>query len=56
MLMTGNDIRCLMRINKVTIRQLATKMDITLKRIRHVRKHGTETHCITQDWMEAINA
>ncbi len=54
MIMTGNDIRYLMRINKVTIRRLAAKMDITLKRIRYVREHGTENPHITRDWVEAI--
>ena len=54
MTMNGADIRWLMRSHKVTIRVLAARMDITIKRVRQVRKHGiTEPHVI-RDWFEGI--
>ncbi len=53
-MLTGRNVRYLMRTNKVTIRALAKRMDITLKRVRHVREHGTESEVITQDWYEAL--
>ena len=47
-------IRQIMRVHKVTIRELAARMDITIKRVRRVREHGlTEPHVI-RDWVEAI--
>ena len=51
----GKTIRHLMRTNHVTIRQLATKMDITIKRVRHVRQHGTSCPHAARDWIEAIS-
>ncbi len=53
-MLTSAQVRYLMRTNKVTIRALAARMDITLKRVRHVREHGTESPAISQDWVEAI--
>ena len=52
--MTDKQIRHLMQTNNVTIRSLAPRMDITIKRVRQVRKHGlTDPHFI-RDWFEAI--
>ena len=53
-MLTGRNVRYLMRTNKVTIRALAARMDITLKRVRHVRANGTDRQVVTQDWIEAI--
>ncbi len=52
---SGKHVRHLMRINQATIRSLAAKMDITIKRVRHVRQHGTSNSYITRDWIEAIH-
>ncbi len=52
--MNGNHIRWLMRVHKVTIRQLAVRMDITIARIRYVRLHGLAEPHIIRDWLEAI--
>ena len=52
--MNGNHIRWLMRVNKLTIRALAAHMDITIKRVRHVRKHGVVEPHMIRDWIEAI--
>ena len=53
-MMNGNHVRWLMRTNNVTIRELAARMDITIKRVRYVRERGvTEPHVI-RDWLEAI--
>jgi len=52
--MNGKQIINLMRINKITIRQLAARMGITIKRIREVRKSGI-THLYTiRDWKQGI--
>ncbi len=53
-MLTGRNVRYLMRTNKVTIRALAARMDITLKRVRHVRATGTDRQVVTQDWIEVI--
>ena len=52
--MTGKQISYLMRVNNVTIRALARKMAITLKRVRHVRQHGLTSPHFIRDWTEAI--
>jgi hypothetical protein len=50
---TGREIKRLMRQYKVTIRDLAQRMQITIKRIRYIRKHGIKGHAAC-DWFEAI--
>ena len=52
--MNGNHIRRIMRVHKVTIRELAARMDITIKRVRHVRQHGLAENHVIRDWIEAI--
>jgi hypothetical protein len=56
-------IRRKMRRQGVTIRQLATAMNLTMKRVREVRDHGTapawanaSEYCWKQDWLDGINA
>jgi hypothetical protein len=44
----------LMRGHKVTIRQLAARMNITMKRVREVRAQGVKGECMSLDWYEAI--
>ena len=52
--MNGKTIRRAMRVYKITIRELAARMDITIKRVRHVRKHGLTEPLFIRDWFEAI--
>lgn len=47
-------IQRLMRRHQVTIRDLAKRMNITLKRVREVRTHGVKGDCMCMDWTEAI--
>lgn len=52
---SGTVIVRLMRNYKMTIRAVATRMNITLKRVREVRLKGIEGECMCKDWMEAIS-
>ena len=52
--MTAKQIRHLMQPNNVPIRSLAARMDITIKRVRHVRKHGLAEPHVVRDWLQAI--
>jgi hypothetical protein len=51
---SGEDIAHLMRKHKVTIRELAERTGITMKRIREVRAVGLEDRLAIRDWIEAI--
>lgn len=51
---SGSSIKRLMRRHKVTISDLAKRMQITMKRVREVREKGVEGHCMCLDWYEAI--
>jgi transcriptional regulator with XRE-family HTH domain len=51
---SGAVIRRLMRRHKVTIREIAARLNVTLKRVREVRKNGAETYFIYCDWHQAI--
>ncbi len=52
--MTGKEIVKLMRVNKVTIRELAKRMNITLIRIRFVRDNGIKCPLAKRDWIQGI--
>lgn len=52
--LSGDNIRRLMRIHRMTIRALAVRMNITMKRVREVRLHGVTGECMSLDWYEAI--
>lgn len=52
---SGSMICRLMRRHQVTIRVLAQRMNITMKRVREVREEGVEGHCMCLDWYEAIS-
>ncbi len=56
-------IRRKMRRQGVTIRALASTMNLTMKRVREVRDRGTapvwanaSEHSWKQDWLDGINA
>ncbi len=50
----GRYIQRLMRQHRITIRALATRMNITMKRVREVRQDGVNGRCMCLDWYEAI--
>ena len=52
--MEGREIRRLMRVHKVTIRELAARMQIYQKRIRYVREHGLQGRELIRDWLQGI--
>src|SRR5688572_4597502 len=53
-IVSGRDLRRLMRINKITIRNLSAATGFTLKRIRLVLKHGLCDTAAARDWIQAI--
>ncbi len=55
-ILSGEEIVQLMRKHRVTIRSLALRMNITLKRVREVRQKGVSGRCFCQDWREGITA
>jgi hypothetical protein len=52
--LSGSAITRLMRVHKLTIRSLAKRMNITMKRVREVRAQGVTGACMCRDWYEAI--
>ena len=50
----GREVRRLMRVHKVTIRQLSQRMQITMKRIREIRELGLDDRHSIRDWIEGI--
>ena len=53
-ILTGHDVRRLMRRHHVTIRELAARLQRTMKRVRHVRDRGLDDTNAARDWIEAI--
>lgn len=50
----GRELRRLMRVHKVTIRELSERMQITQKRIRQIREIGLEGRELIRDWIQGI--
>jgi len=50
---TGAEIRSMMRKHRITIRQLAAKMDVTMKAVRIARNNGPSV-LGSLDYAEAI--
>ena len=50
----GREVRRLMRVHKVTIRELSARMQITMKRIREIRELGLDDRHSIRDWIEGI--
>jgi transcriptional regulator with XRE-family HTH domain len=50
---SGAIIRRLMQRHKVTIRELAALLNVTLNRMREVRENSVETYLIYCDWHQA---
>jgi hypothetical protein len=53
-LLSGRDLRALMRRHRVTIRVLAQRMDIPMTRVRYRRRQGITDWHVIRDWVEAI--
>jgi hypothetical protein len=53
-LLTGPTLCALMRTAHVTIRDLATKLQIPMTRVRRRRLHGIEDPYTARDWLQAI--
>ena len=47
-------VRRLMRANRKTIRGLATRWNLTLKRVRQVRHQGVKGEAFVRDWLEML--
>jgi hypothetical protein len=54
--LSGKDVVALMRKHKQTIAGLASAMNLSQVRVRHVREHGVSGKVFVQDWVEAITA
>ena len=52
--MEGKEMKRLMRVNKVTIRELSARMQITQKRIREVRETGLVGRELIRDWIQGV--
>ena len=52
--LSGREVIRLMRRHRVTIRELSTRMDITMKRIREVRRDGLQHPGFVRDWIQHI--
>ena len=50
----GKRLIDLMRVNRVTIRELSQRMGITQKRIRLRREIGLDGRELIRDWIQAI--
>jgi len=50
----GPTIVHLMRAQRLTIRALAQRMNITQKRVRQVRAHGVRGELFVHDWLAGI--
>ena len=52
--LTGADIRFMMRVHKKTIRALAAQMQLTMTHVREVRARGLTCRHAARDWWQAI--
>ena len=52
--MTGKELATLMRRHKVTIRELARRIQITQKSVRQRRETGLTDPGLARDWIQAI--
>ena len=51
--LTGFEVCCLMRRSRVSIRTLAARIGVSLKRVREARRNGVKSHAAC-DYFEAI--
>ncbi len=54
LIVSGKAIASLMRANKVTIRDLAARLGVTLVRVRQVRAKGVQGNHVALDWFQGI--
>ncbi len=52
--LTGIEICRWMRRNKLTVREVARRGNLTLKRVREVRRKGVSGTHYVQDWNELL--
>ncbi len=52
--MEGREVKRLMRVNHVTIRELSARMQITQKRNRQIREIGLDNPNAIRDWIQGI--
>ena len=52
--LTAKHLRYLMCVYRVTIAELATRLQITQTRIRYRREKGIDDPYVTRDWIQAI--
>jgi hypothetical protein len=43
-----------MRQDKKTIKGIATRWNLTIKRVREVRNHGVSGEAFVRDWLEIL--
>ena len=53
--LSGSDVISLMRRYKVTIKELARRIGVTLDRIRKIRERGLQDPLAVRDWIQAIS-
>ena len=54
--LSATDVRRLMRQNRKTIRGIATRWNLTLKRVREVRARGVQGEAFVRDWLEILTS
>ncbi len=52
--LSATDVCRLMRQNRQTIRGIATRWNLTLKRVREVRAKGVRGDAFVRDWLEIL--
>jgi hypothetical protein len=52
--MEGKEVKRLMRVHNVTIRELSRRMQITQKQIRQIREIGLDNPNVIRDWLQGI--
>ena len=52
--LSATTVRRLMRANRKTIRGLATRWNLTMKRVRQVRHQGVKGEPFVRDWLEML--
>lgn len=50
----GEEVRRRMRKSKISIRALATTLNVPMTRVRHVRTFGVSGYGYCRDWLDAI--
>jgi len=54
--LSATEVRRLMRHHQKTIRGIATRWNLTLKRVREVRARGVQGEAFVRDWLEILTS